>query len=153
MNKKIFFLVCFSIIIALVDGSKRQDAEIQALKKAPYQEAVPFATISDPAITEASGLVLSSINKNIFWTINDGGNSAVLYGISPKNNTVYQFDIKNAINRDWEDLSSFRIKSTQYLIIADVGDNYAQRQHYTLYFIKEHRITKQTQTKGNVSPP
>jgi hypothetical protein len=149
VNKKKFFLILLSVSFISANGQTSQNAEKATLIKAPYGEAVLMATISNPAVTEASGLAVSSKNKNILWTINDGGNSPVLYGMSLESNMVYPFNIKNVLNKDWEDLASFRLKKKQHLIIADVGDNYAQRKSYTLYVVKEPRINIHTKTKGN----
>ena len=40
-------------------------------------------------------------------------------------------------NRDWEDLSSFRIGALAYLLVADTGDNDAKRKHVQLYVVPE----------------
>ncbi|MDB1125412.1 hypothetical protein [Vibrio algarum] len=51
-------------------------------------------------------------------------------------------DIKGIENIDWEDLAAFKYNEENYLIIADTGDNYAQRDEYFLHIIREPLLTK-----------
>lgn len=48
---------------------------------------------------------------------------------------------------DWEDLASFQLDDTPYLMVADIGDNDAKRKHRTLYFVEEPTPEKKGETK------
>jgi endonuclease/exonuclease/phosphatase family metal-dependent hydrolase len=87
-------------------------------------------------IDEASGLAPSRRDPDILWAINDDG-PAVLYAIDPTGATRGKTRISNANNRDWEDLASFTLQDTPYILIADIGDNEAKRKDVTLYVIEE----------------
>jgi hypothetical protein len=45
--------------------------------------------------------------------------------------------VNGARNKDWEDLASFTMDGVPYLLIADHGDNNAQRGVCTLYLLRE----------------
>jgi hypothetical protein len=90
-------------------------------------------------IDEASGLAASRRNPGVLWVINDDG-PAVLYAIDSTGATRGKTRISKAENRDWEDLASFTMDGTPYLLIADTGDNEAKHDEVTLYVIEEPRI-------------
>jgi len=107
-------------------------------------------TISNPSIIEASGLATSYQNRNILWVINDGGNPPALFALSAQGETVGEFTIENAQNRGWEDLASFCLNDTNFLMIADVGDNFRMRNFYSLYVVKDPDIQKYPSQKDNL---
>ena len=45
--------------------------------------------------------------------------------------------IKDASNRDWEDLASFTLDGTPYLLVADIGDNKGDRKDVRFYVVEE----------------
>ena len=45
--------------------------------------------------------------------------------------------VSDAENVDWEDLAAFTYQEKNYLLIPDVGDNFADRKDYTIYVIEE----------------
>lgn len=99
-------------------------------------------TISERDISEASGLAASRINEDIIWVINDSGNSASVYALNPKGERVGTLNIEGVSNNDWEDIASFEYDGKPYILIADVGDNYAKRSKCFLHFIEEPDIKK-----------
>ena len=99
-------------------------------------------TISDRNIGEASGIAVSLIHEDIVWVINDSGNSASVYALNPKGETMGTLNIQGVSNNDWEDLASFEYEGKPYILIADVGDNFARRTAYFLHFIEEPDIKK-----------
>lgn len=105
-------------------------------------EIIRSGTIYDSRISEASGMVVSLIHEDVLWVINDSGNSASLYAINPKGRVMRIIDIDGVWNNDWEDLSSFEYEGKPYILIADVGDNAAERKACFLHFIEEPDIKK-----------
>ena len=79
--------------------------------------------LANPQIQEASGLAPSRLNSEILWTINDSGDDPILYAVSTTGADLGTIKVAGARNRDWEDLASFRLNDTAYLLIADIGDN------------------------------
>jgi hypothetical protein len=109
------------------DDASRQSAEpaIQVVGK-----------LENSKLDEASGLASSGLADNLLWVINDGGPAAV-HAIDHAGNNLGRVKIDNARNVDWEDLASFEYDGIAYLVVADIGDNEAKREHVTLYIIAE----------------
>ena len=105
-------------------------------------EIINSGTIYDRRISEASGIAASHIHEDVVWVINDSGNSASLYAINPKGRVIRTINIEGVWNNDWEDLASFEYEGKSYILIADVGDNAAERKAYFLHFIEEPDIKK-----------
>jgi len=103
-------------------------------------------TIIDKKINEASGIVASRTNKNLFWVLNDSGNKPYLYGINSKGELLCTLKSMGVKNHDWEDIAAFRYKGVSYILIADIGDNRAKRKKYRLHFMKEPNINEISKT-------
>lgn len=107
------------------------------LAPAPYQMPVHAGDIENPAVDESSGLAASRQNPGILWTINDSGNPAVVHALGENGEDRGELTIDGAGNRDWEDLAIFRRKGTDFLLIADVGDNAGKHPYCSLYVVRE----------------
>ena len=109
-----------------------------------HADIISSATISDIRINEASGIAVSRIHKDIVWIINDGGSSsaALIFGVNSKGEHLCTIDIQGVRNNDWEDIASFEYKGKPYILIADVGDNKAERTKYFLHVIQEPDLKK-----------
>ncbi len=121
-------LICASLLLAACttgDG----DAEPQSLIS-------PVGTLENRKLDEASGLAHSRLDPGILWVINDDG-PAVVYAIDHTGRERGRVKIADAKNKDWEDIASFSLDGTAYLVIADIGDNYSKRKDVTLYVIEE----------------
>jgi hypothetical protein len=75
----------------------------------------------------------------------------LLYAVGIDGADLGTFRVEGAKNFDWEALASFRWQDTAYLLIADVGDNWEQRQTVTLYVVKEPVITATGIDSGRVA--
>ena len=104
-------------------------------------EAVVAGNLENPEIREASGLASSRLYPGLLWVINDGGDDPHLYAVGVDGADLGTFRVEGAENYDWEALASFRWQDSAYLLIADVGDNWEQREAVTLYVVKEPVIT------------
>lgn len=87
-------------------------------------------------LDEASGMARSHKQKDILWVINDDG-PPVLYAIDTTGAKRGKIELRDAENRDWEELAAFNLDGIPYLLVADIGDNEGQRKHVTLYVINE----------------
>lgn len=150
LNTKAIIIFFLSVTCMLPCVASAQEAAIHSLVHAPYQEAVKVGTISNPSIDEASGLAASYQNRDILWVVNDGGNPPTLFALSPQGETIAEFNVENGQNRDWEDLASFSLNNTNYIMIADVGDNFGMRSFYSLYVVKDPDIRKIRLKNGNL---
>lgn len=107
------------------------------LSPAPYKDAVRCGLISSPGLKEISGLAVSRKTPGLLWVINDSGNPPGVYSISTKGVLLNTYAVDGAKNRDWEDLAGFHYRGGDFLVIADVGDNWSTRSFNTLYCVKE----------------
>jgi endonuclease/exonuclease/phosphatase family metal-dependent hydrolase len=93
-------------------------------------------TIENNDVDEASGLARSQRNPDVLWVINDDGPS-VLHAIDATGGMLGRVNIKDASNRDWEDLASFTLDGVPYLLAADIGDNDGKRKDVRFYVVEE----------------
>lgn len=104
-------------------------------RKAEGAEASPdiVSTISDPAITESSGLVVSKDDPELVYTINDSGSSPIVYAIDlPSGDTVGT----TRLGAELDDTEALSIDGDGTLWVADTGDNRAIRTNIALYAVK-----------------
>ena len=99
--------------------------------------ATQTGRMENAEIREASGLALSRRQDGLLWTMNDGGSGPVLYALSIDGTEHGAVRLANARNVDWEDMASFELDGTAWLLVADVGDNLGKREQVTLYIVAE----------------
>ena len=104
-------------------------------------------TLQSEEIVEASGLTRSQLDPDLLWTMNDGGSKPRLFALGPDGSHRGRVKLEEAKNRDWEDLSSFRIGRQAYLLVADTGDNESQRDHVQLYVVPEPDLSLDDKVK------
>lgn len=95
-------------------------------------------TIHDAHIKESSGLVRSVRHPSVLWTHNDGGSTAVIYGIDPKGRTVARITLRGIDPYDPEALSrGVDAHGKPALFLADIGDNAARRKNVSVFRVTE----------------
>jgi len=114
---------------------------VLALTSAPLAaaatgDAVPDRTLSDPAITESSGLARSTYPRPLLWTHNDSGDSARIFAIARSGATRATYSLRCAHANDWEDISS---GPDHTLWVGDIGDNARARAAIQVYRLREPR--------------
>jgi hypothetical protein len=105
-----------------------------------FVPATEKAAIQSEDIKEASGLAVSSRDDGFFWIVNDSGSAPAVHLIESGGADRGKVTVAQARNIDWEDLVSFSIDGTAYLLAADTGDNDARRESCTLYILREPRL-------------
>jgi hypothetical protein len=90
---------------------------------------------------ELSGLALSRRRADLLWAVNDSGAQPALFALGTDGRDLGQVLVSDANNIDWEDLAAFELEGKPYLLIADVGDNFAWRPAITLYVVPEPELT------------
>jgi len=103
--------------------------------------------IEDSGIREASGMARSQRESGLLWIINDNGAKAIVHAMDHSGARLGEFKLLKSRNADWEDLASFRLDDTPYLMVADIGDNDAKRDQRTLYFVEEPSPEKKDKAK------
>jgi hypothetical protein len=94
-------------------------------------------TLAAPPRQETSGLAPSHRAPDVLWTHDDSGGAAALYAISTTGAKVGVLRIHGVKNEDWEDVASFELAGKPCLLIADTGDNDAQRPTVLLHLVEE----------------
>lgn len=117
-------------------------AEKAAAPPPPIEYGPPklLCSLANRDVDESSGVACGHATPGVFWTHNDSGDSPRIFAFNAKGEDLGTFDIQAAIHRDWEDIASFTRGGKAYLLIADIGDNDAERDDYTLYLAEEPRL-------------
>lgn len=85
-------------------------------------------------IDEISSL---EIIDGYYWGQNDSGGEPELYKINPKSGEIIQtIKIKNANNRDWEELAV----SDKYIFIGGFGNNMGKRKDLAVYYFPKSKL-------------
>ncbi len=103
-------------------------------------EAIPIAKPLTPSILdEASGIADSKVNPGYLWVQQDSGNPSEIALLSHDGVLLKKINIKSAVNRDWEDLATGMgpASGTQYIYLADIGDNALAASQYFIYRFAE----------------
>jgi endonuclease/exonuclease/phosphatase family metal-dependent hydrolase len=129
----------FSILLAALFVGCTDAAVEPSEPVTPFIEVV--GRLENKKLDEASGLARSYRSPGTFWSINDDGSSDI-YAIDGEGKHLGKVRIKDASNKDWEDLASFELDGEPYLLVAGIGDNEARRKKRSLYVIKEPRPDK-----------
>lgn len=101
-----------------------------------------IAVLHDERISESSGLAISHVNPEAFWTHNDSGNGPQLFLVGLNGKTQAKVTVRNASSTDWEDICTFQLNGESWLLIADVGDNQKRRSLRSLYLLREPVVQK-----------
>ncbi len=94
-------------------------------------EAKVAFTITDPRITESSGLVRNAAHDG-YWTVNDSGDGGVVYALNTKGAVTGSFRYA-ASPTDVEALARYGKR----LYVADIGDNAKKRDFVTVYYFSD----------------
>ncbi len=106
--------------------------------------------VTNPAITEASGIVASRTQPGIFWVHNDSGDTARIFAIDNTGATRATYNFVGISAYDWEDiaLGPGPIAGVDYLYVGDIGDNSKVRTSVQIYRVPEPVVPAGT---GNYS--
>ena len=129
--------ICALLVIACSQGFPKGSAD----RPPAFGPGVSYlGDLADDTISEASGMAASGRQKDLLWIVNDGGNPPLIHAVGVDGSNRGRVRIRNAHNRDWEDLAAFRLDDRPYLLIADCGDNDSRRKSCFLYAVEEPRI-------------
>ena len=88
-------------------------------------------------LKEVSGIIYTD-EDNLFWTLEDSGNSNKIYGLNAEKSTVEEtITIKNTFNIDWEDITK---DAEGNLYIGDFGNNDNIRTDLCIYKIHKSAL-------------
>ena len=121
-------LLCF-----FISGIACHKNETNDIVNRPIFDTVPIAKPVVPLIEEASGIADSKMNEGYLWVQEDSGNPPELYLLGHDGQVSKKMVIKNAVNRDWEDMTV----AGNEIYIADIGDNNQVYPEYSIYYFPE----------------
>ena len=81
-------------------------------------------------LKENSGMAIGK--DSTVWFVNDGGNQDKIYQINNKGKIIKELELKNAKNKDWEDMAQDKDGN---VYIADTGNNANKRKDLIIYKI------------------
>ncbi len=139
------FSGCYSVSSTDQANVNRADKDVSTA----YQKPEIVGAIKTAEITESSGIVASKCQANVFWTHNDSGDGAFVFAFNAAGESLGVWTVKNAKNRDWEDLATIKNASGEcFLYIGDIGDNERKRSELTVYLVKEPTVTDADKTSS-----
>jgi hypothetical protein len=103
--------------------------------------------LDNNALTESSGLAFSNVDSNCIWTHNDSGGKARLFAFNQNGKYCGRVDLKGVKADDWEDVASYDDDGAR-LLVADVGDNSANRKSVSLYIFDEPDPRKKSDVRS-----
>ena len=107
-----------------------------------------IAVIQQASLVEASGLARSQRDGDILWAMNDGGSKPRVYAFDETGTHRGRLTLDPATNRDWEDLASFTLDGTPYLLVADIGDNSSRHDTLKLYIVEEPDLAEDDKVRS-----
>lgn len=133
-----FILVFFCLFLWACRSQFILDKSSDGVK---FSNPKDVGILENVEIAEASGLVASHYNQNLFWTHNDSGDLPRVFLISSNGKGKLDFILKGLVNRDWEDMGNWVDPQGQsWIYLADIGDNNGQYSSYFIYRFKEPRF-------------
>lgn len=103
-------------------------------------DSAGVTSLTSKQLNEASGLAISRRVAGRLWAVNDGGDGPRLFALSHDGQLQATVMVDGAQNIDWEALDSAVIDGRPTLLVADIGDNAAQREHLQLYLLDEPKL-------------
>ena len=141
MNK-ILALLLLIFAISCQSQKKNTIVKVEIDQASELKKLAPkeFISALPSELSENSGII---IYDNLIWTINDSGGKNVLYGFNFKGEIEKEIEIKDAPNRDWEDIT----QDKKHIYVGDFGNNSGMRKDQTIYKIKKKDISKKQKQK------
>jgi hypothetical protein len=143
-----------SVLILLVAGACEPQAQEMAddvTGEAPPEMLFSRpGTVADDKLDEISGMQASRTYPGLIWVHNDSGKERV-HAIDELGTDLGHFDIKDAKNKDWEDITLIPREGADLLVVADIGDNDAKRDTVRLFFVEEPAPDADGKVSGNLT--
>ena len=90
--------------------------------------------LTQPGLTESSGLVASRKYPGVYWSMNDSGNPPMLYAVNSVGRGLCSIRLTGVKNIDWEDIAG---DADGMLYVGDTGNNLYKREVLTIYAVGE----------------
>jgi hypothetical protein len=98
---------------------------------------VVVGQLVEPRNQETSGFAVSHGTPGMLWTHNDSGGDPILFAMNHDGSLRGRVRVAGVKNYDWEEMTSFVLDGKAWLLIADMGDNFAMRASCVLHVLPE----------------
>jgi hypothetical protein len=132
------------ICLIFISGCKNEVSETIGSQTAGFQRT---GSIENNSLDEASGIQAGSLNEGVLFSHNDDGRPEI-FAMDLQGSNLGSFRIKDAINRDWEDISLVPSEFGPLLLLADTGDNFKRYDQIRFNFVKEPMPDDRGRFKG-----
>lgn len=121
---------------------------------ATFSRPVDAATLAEPKNREASGLAASHRTPGLLWVHSDSGRDPVLHAVAADTGDLRgKLRVRGVGNIDWEDVAAFERDDQAWLVVGDIGDNYARRPAILLHFLREPDAAQLSPTRETELAP
>jgi sugar lactone lactonase YvrE len=125
-RRLMFGLLLVLLVVVVINSLVKQADGAPATRK--------VATLSDPRITESSGLALSRSHPDVAYTVNDSGHAPIVFAVSlSTGRTVGTATLAASL----VDVEAIAVDPDGRIWVADIGDNRGTRDSVGLYVIDE----------------
>lgn len=121
-----------ALVLVVVVAALTRDA--QAATDPPLAPAQAVCTLTDPRISESSGLAVSRTHPGLLYTVNDSGHAAVVYVVDA---ATCQSVGTTIVAANWRDTEALGVDGAGNLWVADIGDNQTDRDDVSLWKLPE----------------
>ncbi len=129
----------YSFALLLIILTACDAVEVPSTADAAETGFVLTATLESKKLDEVSGIQTGA--GGVFYLHNDGG-SPLIYIAGPDGRHLGNILIREAKNRDWEDITRVPGPDGPLLVLGDIGDNRARYKSIKLYFVAEPQATQ-----------
>lgn len=143
------FFGCHSTASTETANANRRRADASG----DYAPPEIVGAIKSKDVNESSGIAASKCQRGVFWTHNDSGDAALIYAFDETGATLGAWQVKDAKNRDWEDLATAKNADGEcVLYIGDIGDNERKHEEISVYAVKEPTINPANKNSSRENP-
>ena len=121
----------FISLLAVLCGCQKQDEPANG--EPPKSSFRIIGNLESKKLDEASGIQAGS--GGVFFIHNDEGDD--LFAIDGRGRHLGRMHVKDAKNKDWEDITRVPGENGPLLVIGDIGDKHRRRKSLRLYFVPE----------------
>lgn len=125
-----------ALCLFMLGACDQRESAINAETTPPGIQVRRSGIVQSNQLDEISGLQASRRHPGVLWAHNDDGRPRV-HALGNDGRDLGHFDIDEAVNVDWEDMTLIPGQDRDLLVLADIGDNSAKRARVWLYLVEE----------------
>lgn len=108
-----------------------------------FYSGVQVGTVANSSLDEISGVAVSRDNADVLWVHNDSGDTARVFALNSSGTHLGIYNLTGAAAVDYEDIAigPGPVGGTDYLYVADTGNNALGRSTVIVYRVAEPGVT------------